>query len=50
MEGLFTESKRDKRQGMEDRLGEIQELETGLNSLIEENIELRRAGEERMRK
>ena len=50
MERLFSESKRDKRQGIEDRFQEIQELETGLNSLIEENIELRRAGDDRMRK
>lgn len=44
------ENKQEKRLDMEERLREIEELESGLNSLIEDNIELRRAGEERMRK
>ena len=47
---IFSENKRVKKENLEDRLKEIEELETCLTVLMEENIDIRKSSENKMKK
>ena len=47
---ILSDNKRVKEENLEDRLREIDELESTLGMLIEENVDIRKASENRMRK
>jgi regulator of replication initiation timing len=50
LEKIFEENKRIKRENLDDRIKDTEDLEKELRMLVEENTHMRQEGQEKMRK